>query len=91
MKAWILTNLRAMMKAKILANVSNILVTIFLLILIPMTIMGTYLIVINSDNIKENTRFRIESVETIDSLRTQLRIQKYINDVHREYFKEIIE
>ena len=80
-----------MKKSKLLANISNILVTVFLVILIPMTIVGTYLIVINSGNIQENTRFRIEATQTIDSLRTQLRIEKYINDVQREHIKEVVE
>lgn len=80
-----------MKKAKILANISNVLVTVFLIILIPMTIMGTYLIVINSSEINENTKFRIEAKQTIDSLKTQLRIEKYINDVQREHIKEVVE
>lgn len=80
-----------MRKAKILANASNFLVTAFLIILIPMTIIGTYLIVINSGDIKENTKFRVETRSTIDSLKTQLRIQKYINDVQRDHIKEVIE
>lgn len=80
-----------MKKSKLLANISNILVTVFLVILIPMTITGTYIIVVNSGNIHENTRFRIEATQTIDSLKTQLRIEKYINDVQREHIKEVVE
>ena len=78
-----------MKKAKILANVSNVLVTLFLVILIPLTIVGTYSIAIDSQEIKENTRFRVEN-ERIqdslrqkeivnDSLRVELNIEKCIN------------
>lgn len=80
-----------MKKSKILADISNILVTIFLIILIPMTVIGTWLIVINSSEIKENTRFRMEAKQTIDSLKTQLRIEKYINEAQRERIKEVVE
>lgn len=77
-----------MKKAKILANVSNILVTIFLIALIPCTIFGTYSIVVNSSEIKENTRFRVEN----DSLLIQLKLEKRINTMHRDnIIKEIEE
>lgn len=76
-----------MRKAKILANISNILVTAFLVILIPMTIIGTYLIVINSGEIQANTKFRVETKKTIDSLKMELRIERYINDAQRERIK----
>lgn len=79
-----------MKKSKILADITNILVTVFLIILIPMTIIGTSAIVANVDNIRQNTKFRIEIQITIDSLRQQLRLEKYINDVQRTHIKEEI-
>ena len=69
-----------MKRAKILANVSNILVTTFLILLIPLTILGTYSIIVKSADIKENTRFRIEN----DSLLIQLKIEKRLNENNRK-------
>ena len=69
-----------MKKAKILANISNTLVTAFLIVLIPATIIGTYAVVVNSKEIKENTRFRVEN----DSLLIQLRIEKRLNENNRK-------
>ena len=69
-----------MKRAKILANISNLMVTVFLVILIPCTIFGTYSVVVNGREIKENTRFRKEN----DSLMTELRLEKRINKFHRE-------
>ena len=69
-----------MKKAKILANISNTLVTAFLIVLIPATIIGTYAVVVNSKEIKENTRFRVEN----DSLLIQLKIEKRLNENNRK-------
>lgn len=80
-----------MKKAKILANISNTLVTTFLIILIPATIVGTWSIVVNSGNIKKNTDFRIEAEQTIDSLRVQLKLEKRINTMHRDNIVKEIE
>lgn len=80
-----------MKKAKILANISNTLVTTFLIILIPATIVGTWSIVVNSSNIQKNTDFRIEAEQTIDSLRVQLKLEKRINTMHRDNIVKEIE
>ena len=80
------------MKApKILANVSNILVTVFLIVFIPSTIIGTYFIVINSNEIQKNTEYRIKTERVLDSLHIQLKLEKRINTMHRDNLKEEIE
>lgn len=80
------------MKApKILANVSNFLATIFLIVLIPATIIGTYAVVANSKEIKKNTQFRVDAEQTIDSLRVQLKLEKRINTMHRDNIVKEIE
>ena len=80
------------MKApRILANVSNILVTVFLIVLIPSTIIGTYFIVINSNEIQKNTKFRERMERENDSLNIQLKLEKRINTMHRDKLKEEIE
>ena len=80
------------MKApRILANVSNILVTVFLIVLIPSTIIGTYFIVINSNEIQKNTEFRERMERENDSLNIQLKLEKRINTMHRDKLKEEIE
>ena len=80
------------MKApRILANVSNILVTVFLIVLIPSTIIGTYFIVINSNEIQKNTQYRIRTERVLDSLQIQLKLEKRINTMHRDNLKEEIE
>jgi hypothetical protein len=80
------------MKApKILANLSNILSTIFLVVMIPCTIMGTYFIVINSKEIQKNTQYRIRTERVLDSLQIQLKLERRINTMHREVIIENIE
>lgn len=80
------------MKApRILVNVSNILVTVFLIVLIPSTIIGTYFIVINSKEIQKNTKFRERMERENDSLNIQLKLEKRINTMHRDNIKEEIE
>lgn len=79
------------MKApKILANVSNLLVTIFLIVLIPATIVGTYFIVVNSNEIHKNTEYRKRTERVLDSLQIQLKLEKRINTMHRDNLKEEI-
>ena len=80
-----------MKKEKILANISNILATAFLIVLIPATIIGTYAVVANSKEIKRNTEFRIDAKQTIDSLRVQLKLEKRINTMHRDNIVRDIE
>ena len=80
------------MKApKILANVTNVLSTIFLVVMIPCTIVGTYFIVINSNEIQKNTEYRIRTERVLDSLQIQLKLEKRINTMHREVMIENIE
>ena len=80
------------MKApRILANVSNILVTVFLIVLIPSTIIGTYFIVINGNEIQKNTQYRIRTERVLDSLQIQLKLEKRINTMRRDNLKEEIE
>ena len=79
------------MKApRILANVSNLLVTVFLIVLIPATLVGTYYIVKNSSDIKKNTEFRekYERMEIVnDSLNLELSLEKRLNKMHRKIIK----
>jgi hypothetical protein len=58
--------------------------------LIPITIVGTYSVAVNSVDIKENTKFRVKSEKTIDSLLIQLRLEKKINTIHRDFIKDEI-
>lgn len=76
---------------KILANVSNLLVTIFLIVLIPATIVGTYFIVVNSNEIHKNTEYRKRTERVLDSLQIQLKLEKRINMMHRDVLIEKIE
>jgi hypothetical protein len=80
------------MKApKILANLSNVLSTVFLVVMIPCTIVGTYFIVVNSNEIHKNTEYRKKTEQVIDSLRIQLKLERRINTMHREVIIENIE
>ena len=78
---------------KILANVSNVLVTLFLIVLIPCTIIGTYFIVKNSSDIQKNTRFR-EKIESMgkenDSLYVELKLERRLRHLYRENTKKAI-
>ena len=66
-------------------------VTVFLIVLIPSTIIGTYFIVINSNEIQKNTKFRERMERENDSLNIQLKLEKRINTMHRDNLKEEIE
>ena len=80
-----------MRTAKMLSNVTNVLSTIFLVIMIPCTIVGTYFIVVNSNEIQKNTEYRKKTEQVIDSLRIQLKLERRINTMHREVIIENIQ
>jgi hypothetical protein len=73
-----------------LSNVTNVLSTIFLVVMIPCTIVGTYFIVINSNEIQKNTQYRIRTERVLDSLQIQLKLERRINTMHRDNLKEEI-
>jgi hypothetical protein len=73
-----------------LSNVTNVLSTIFLVVMIPCTIVGTYFIVVNSNEIHKNTEYRKKTEQVIDSLRIQLKLERRINTIHREALIENI-
>lgn len=75
---------------KIIASVSNILTTVFLVILIPATIIGTIAIATQSKDIRKNTEYRERMERTQDSLKLQLRLEKRINTMHRDNIKDDI-
>ena len=80
-----------MRTAKMLSNVTNVLSTIFLVVMIPCTIVGTYFIVVNSNEIQKNTEYRKRTERVLDSLQIQLKLEKRINTLHREVMIENIE
>ena len=80
-----------MRTAKMLSNVTNVLSTIFLVVMIPCTIVGTYFIVVNSNEIQKNTEYRKKTEQVIDSLRIQLKLERRINTMHREVIIENIQ
>jgi hypothetical protein len=59
--------------------------------MIPCTIVGTYFIVVNSNEIHKNTEYRKKTEQVIDSLRIQLKLERRINTMHREVIIENIE
>lgn len=79
-----------MRTAKMLSNVTNVLSTIFLVVMIPCTIVGTYFIVVNSNEIHKNTEYRKKTEQVIDSLRIQLKLERRINTMHREVIIETL-
>jgi hypothetical protein len=58
--------------------------------MIPCTIVGTYFIVINSNEIQKNTQYRIRTERVLDSLQIQLKLERRINTMHRDNLKEEI-
>ena len=80
-----------MRTAKMLSNVTNVLSTIFLVVMIPCTIVGTYFIVVNSNEIQKNTEYRKRTERVLDSLQIQLKLEKRINTMHREVMIENID
>jgi hypothetical protein len=59
-------------------------------VMIPCTIVGTYFIVVNSNEIHKNTEYRKKTEQVIDSLRIQLKLERRINTIHREALIENI-